>query len=123
MKPSRVSRVHELPFPPSINHYYRNVVVNRRPQTLISAEGRSYHYAVQAAIGRASPMVDHLAVTIWVWMPDARTRDIDNLLKPLLDACTRAGLWRDDSQVKSLAISDRGIARPSGRVVLRVKPR
>ena len=29
--------------------------------------------------------------------------DADNLLKSVLDACTQAGLWRDDSQVREVA--------------------
>ena len=30
--------------------------------------------------------------------------DVDNVVKILLDACTQAGLWRDDGQVQDMRI-------------------
>lgn len=92
-----------LPWPPSVNRYYRNVA----GKTLISAEGRSYRKAVVDLLAEsrtAPPMIGAVGVDIEVFMPDRRRRDLDNLLKSLLDALTHAGLWLDDSQVVDLRI-------------------
>ena len=37
-------------------------------------------------------------------MPDKRKRDLDNLLKPLLDVMTDNGVFLDDRQVADLRI-------------------
>lgn len=91
-----------LPWPPSVNRYYRNVA----GKTLISAEGRAYRTAVVNLLAENSAplMVGDVAVEIEAFMPDRRRRDLDNLLKGLLDALTHAGLWLDDSQVADLRI-------------------
>jgi len=36
--------------------------------------------------------------------PDARRRDLDNLLKATLDALTAARVWQDDNQVKRIEL-------------------
>lgn len=92
-----------LPWPPSVNRYYRNVA----GITKISAEGRAYRAAVVNLLAESlttPPMAGPVVVDIEAFMPDRRRRDLDNLLKGLLDAMTHAGLWLDDSQVVDLRI-------------------
>lgn len=43
-------------------------------------------------------------VRIWVRRPDERRRDIDNLIKPILDACVRNRVIGDDSDVDCVMI-------------------
>jgi crossover junction endodeoxyribonuclease RusA len=62
-----------------------------------------------------------LAVSIDVWFPDRRRRDLDNLLKPILDVCTRGNVWGDDVQVRNLHIALRG-HKPGGRIKLVITP-
>ena len=67
----------ELPFPPSVNHYYRRV----GPRTLISREGRRFREEVcahLAAMG-VGPLTGRLQVEIEVYPPDRRRRDLYNL--------------------------------------------
>lgn len=45
-----------------------------------------------------------LAVHVALFPPDRRKRDVDNILKPLLDACEHAGCFVDDSQIDELHI-------------------
>lgn len=92
-----------LPWPPSTNTYWRSV----KGRVLISAEGRRYRQAIAdlALVERWSTVgTDRVRVVIEAWMPDKRRRDLDNLLKSLLDSLTFAGVWEDDSQVDDLRI-------------------
>jgi crossover junction endodeoxyribonuclease RusA len=92
-----------LPWPPSTNRYWRTF----QGRMIISAEGRSYRKAVadQVLIQRgAKHYAGKMKVEIEAWRPDNRRRDLDNLLKAALDACTHAGVWEDDSNIVDLHI-------------------
>ena len=92
----------ELPYPPSVNHYYRRV----GSRTLISREGRAFREKVCSIVAAAGvrPQTGPLQVEIEVYPPDRRRRDIDNCLKALLDALEHAGAYHDDSQIVRLEI-------------------
>lgn len=92
-----------LPWPPSVNKYWRTF----QGRMIISAEGRSYRKAVadQVLIQRgAKHYTGKLRVNIEAFRPDNRRRDLDNLLKAVLDGCTHAGVWEDDSNIVDLRI-------------------
>ena len=96
-----------LPYPPSVNSYWRHP--SRGPlagRHLISEDGRRYREAVRAYVadGRTNPITGPLAVDIEAFFPDRRKRDLDNILKSLLDSLTHAGVWEDDSQIADLRI-------------------
>lgn len=115
--------IFRLPWPPSVNHYWRHV----GRKTLLSAEGRSYRRTVAAAlldqstelgfiagITRPTIYTAALAVTITAHQADGRRRDLDNLIKATLDALQHAGLYEDDNQVDQLTICRaHGPAKPS----------
>jgi crossover junction endodeoxyribonuclease RusA len=95
-----------LPYPPSLNHYWRNV----RGRTLLSADGRAYRGRVATAVYEQHAG-DHelgkharLAVVIRIYAPDKRRRDLDNIPKGILDSLQRAGVYHDDSQIDDLRI-------------------
>lgn len=92
-----------LPWPPSVNNYWRMW----RNRMVISTDGRKYRKAVweqviQQALGKK--VRNRAVVTIQAFRPDHRRRDLDNLLKAVLDALTAAEVWDDDSQVADLRI-------------------
>ena len=92
----------ELPYPPSVNHYWRRV----GPRTLISREGRRFRervVAILAALG-IRPLAGELAVEVELYPPDGRRRDIDNALKALLDSLAHGGAYIDDSQIVDIRI-------------------
>ena len=105
----------ELPFPPSVNHYYRRV----GPRTLISREGRAYREQVCSVLHRlgVKELPGRLAVVIEAHPPDRRRRDLDNMQKSLLDSLEKAGAYTDDSQIDFLAITRRQPV-PDGAVIV-----
>jgi len=113
-----------LPFPPSVNHYFRSVVIGKAARVLISAEGRLYRKRVEVAanpvLRDGPPLAGRLAVTLTAYPPDLRKRDLDNLAKATLDALTHAGAWGDDSQIDELRIIRGGKAGDGGRMVVEI---
>ena len=87
-----------LGYPPSVNRYYRHV----GPRVLISREGRRYRMMAVSRLGGIRPIEGDIALTIHLYPPDRRRRDIDNILKCLLDSLVNAGVMEDDSLVKRL---------------------
>ena len=95
----------ELPYPPSVNTYWRHPTKGRLAgRHLISEKGRAYRASVIAEIGSVIALDDRLAVLIECFPPDRRKRDLDNVAKGLLDAMTHAGVWVDDEQIDDLRI-------------------
>jgi len=92
----------ELPYPPSINHYWRRV----GHHTLISRTGRAFRAEVVAILAqrRVRALDGPLEIEIDLHPPDRRRRDVDNALKSLLDALQHGGAYADDSQVVRLSI-------------------
>lgn len=108
----------ELPWPPSVNHYYRHV----GPRVLISRDGRRYRenivskFALEKVVKFSCP-VDLL---IELYPPDNRRRDADNSLKCLLDTFTHGGLYDDDSQICKLTVIKREPMPPDGMAYIRI---
>jgi len=109
----------ELPYPPSVNHYWRRVGA----RTLISREGRRFRRNVCARLATrtAQPMSGRVAVHVTAHPPDRRRRDLDNAMKALLDALAHGGVYEDDGQIDRIEI-ERGAIVPGGKVVVRITP-
>jgi crossover junction endodeoxyribonuclease RusA len=74
------------------------------PHIYIGEKGDNYRRQVKAILSGVPKLIGPVQVCIVASPPDKRQRDLDNLLKCLLDSLTKAGLWDDDSQVRSLTI-------------------
>lgn len=111
-----------LPYPPSVNRYWRNV----RGRTLVSSEGRRYRAAVAVACHQAGVdglrLGGSLAVEISAHAPDRRRRDLDNLGKALLDAVVAARVILDDGFIDDLRIV-RGATAEGGAVHVQIRRR
>ena len=109
-----------LPWPPTVNRYYRTHL----GRVLISEEGRRYRRVVKTHLAGARDLpamsdLDRLALTIAAYPPDRRKRDLDNLLKPLIDALMHAGAFPDDSQIDVLMIGRGAVRKGAGCVIVR----
>ncbi|MDE2440728.1 MAG: RusA family crossover junction endodeoxyribonuclease [Betaproteobacteria bacterium] len=93
-----------LPYPPTVNHYWRHAVRKGRVCVYVSDEGKAYRQRVRAILGGAPKLTGRLLMAVRVCPPDRRARDIDNLCKCLLDSLTASGIWDDDSQIDELLI-------------------
>lgn len=93
----------QLPWPPSINHYWRH----SKNGHYISAEGKAYRELVYYSCNPYRNKFQsscRLHVSIEAYPPDRRKRDLDNILKSLLDALQHAKVYEDDSQIDFLSI-------------------
>lgn len=95
-----------LPYPPSVNHYWlQSRTRNRR---FISPKGVAFNEAVRAEAIRANCMnhvTGRLGIVIEFVPCDRRIRDYDNGLKALNDSLMKAGVFKDDSQIKQAQIT------------------
>ena len=90
-------RVLTLPYPPSVNRYWRHV----GPRVLVSREGRSYRERVRSLLAATGmpTLTGRLTMTVTLHPPDRRRRDLDNPQKAVGDSLKHARVIRDDSQV------------------------
>ena len=88
----------KLPYPPSVNTYYR--YTNGR--AVISAKGRAYKNLVANILlaQRVRPKTGDLCMFATFFPPDRHRRDLDNVQKALWDALECGGAYENDSQIK-----------------------
>jgi crossover junction endodeoxyribonuclease RusA len=87
-----------LPWPPSVNHYWRTW----KGRTLLSKEGRAYKTAAALVAKSSGLKPSEKLVAVWLtFYRPRRIGDLDNRLKPVLDSLNGTA-WVDDSQVVEL---------------------
>ena len=110
-----------LPWAPSVNGYWRAF----RGRQILSKKGRVFRDDVLAAQAFFAPdlrdLSGRLEVTLELWAPDNRRRDIDNYIKAPLDALTHADVWGDDSQVDALHVYRRPVQGKPGKVLVTIE--
>lgn len=125
-----------LPYPPSVNNYWISTLIPApkknarspgwRVMVFTSERGKRYRANVVQMIeqlgqhGTTSLFPGaRVGVEVRMCAPDRRDRDLDNILKSLLDALTHAGVYIDDALIDELVVK-RGPVVPDGRVDVRV---
>lgn len=114
-----------LPFPPSVNSYWRAPNKGRsKGRHLVSEKGRQFKAEAVAQVleqlrRRPRPITGIVSVSVVLCPPNKARRDLDNYFKALFDAMTYAGVWLDDSQVKKIA-AEWGPVTKGGKVELRI---
>lgn len=107
-------------YPPSVNNYY----VKTQRGVFISQKGKKFRDQLirdaHEQLGGMLPIPERVRLEVVAWVPDARKRDLDNLLKPIQDAMIHANLLVDDSQIDQTFIY-RGVKiAPAGALYIRV---
>lgn len=108
-----------LPYPPSINNYW----IASGHRRFVSKRGRDFKVAVQEYIAShnlesfGSASVD---INIILRPRNLRLMDIDNCVKPILDALQDAGLFDDDKQAGHVSVR-RGIPITGGKCIVSVE--
>lgn len=93
----------QLPFPPSVNQAYRNVAGRGRVKSrayinwIKDADIALYGQNKNERIG--GPFVCEIIAK----EPDRRRRDVDNIIKVVLDYIVAAGLVDDDSRCRRIS--------------------
>lgn len=111
-----------LPFPPSMNTYWRMVNINGKPRMLLSKGGRDYRSRVAEAwlVAGCPTISGRLKVSIVAYMPDRRERDLDNLNKAILDSLQHCEMYENDGQIDSLSITRGLLDKANPRVEITI---
>jgi len=93
----------KLPYPPSVNHYWGQVGSRK----FLGKKGKEFRESVFLCVlnARKGPLNGRLEVKVYLYPPDKRKRDVDNVLKSLLDALEHARVYENDSQIDKLCIT------------------
>lgn len=84
----------QLPYPPSANH----LRIPARGRLITSPEYRTWQETAEWIIRQAMTPVVRYPAAIWITLQTANTRrDVDNAVKPTLDALVKAGILADDN--------------------------
>jgi len=117
----------ELPFPPSVNHYWGSRVVGSGSKKFVSryinAKGKIYRQAVIdtcLAENLRMNLTGPLACTIDLYPPCNRRRDCDNYPKAIQDSLAHAGVFEDDSQIIDLRVRMHP-KKPPGCVIVTIE--
>ena len=106
----------DLPHPPSVNHYWGR----RGNRVFLSKRGRLFREEVIYRLKGLPSFTKDVRVDIFWHPPDNRRRDIDNIIKPTLDALQHGGVYEDDSQIVSLLVKKLACCS-GGKVVILVE--
>ena len=93
-----------IPFPPTLNHN----IGRRGARYFQSGEYKSFLTQVGwlwlKAVPRDWSKESRYSVVVELIYNTRRRYDVDNRVKPILDALTRAGTWNDDAQVDEILV-------------------
>ena len=105
----------ELPYPPSVNHYWGQSGKRR----FIGKKGQEFRAKVLAVVEREKvrTLFGRLSVHVHLYPPDRRKRDLDNCMKSLLDACEHAGCYENDSQIDELHIIRKEVVKEGACII------
>lgn len=113
-----------LPFPPSINGYWRSINRGKYVSQIISEDGRRFREHVKT-IFQATPVKVRfdgpVEVEIILRRGDRVGYDCDNFAKAILDGLTHANVWNDDRQVDALLIRRGPVVPKDGHALVTIR--
>lgn len=110
-----------IPFPPSVNKYWGTRMNGRK---FLLPRGRKFKDDVSLLL-LSNGFTDirwfvQVKLDLTAYEPDRRRRDIDNLLKAILDSLSKY-IYEDDSQVRELTIRRGGVDKENPRIAVKVE--
>jgi len=109
-----------LPVPPSVNHYY----VRTKYGMAIGKEGKAYREKVYLEVKNKYPRhttFDRKVSVLIDFVPGSkRRRDVDNVLKCLLDSFEKAEIYSNDFQVNVLLIKRLEPQKDNGHLKVKI---
>ena len=113
---TRVELQFDVPWPPSVNRYWRH----GRGRVYLAPAGRHYIELVRQSMPLFHEPweTEDLRLIVMAHPPDRRKRDLDNILKALLDGLEKGSVFRDASQIKHIEARMLEPVRPNGLVHL-----
>ena len=99
-----------------MNHYWFRIKGSHKLR--IGEKGIAFRQAVSAILNHDNknvPTKNRVALYVEAHPPDRRRRDLDNILKALMDSLQYANVYQDDTQVDIIHVT-RGKVVPGGKV-------
>ena len=89
-----------MPYPPTVNTYW----ARSKYGVILTKKGRDYRETAIQVIEaqKVETFIHPVHISINLYPPDNRKRDLDNTLKAMFDAIQHAGVVIDDNQFKQL---------------------
>lgn len=106
--------------PPTCNTMWRKGISGR---IYLTEEAKAWRNIVGLVARSVRTDWKFFEVVIEIWMPNQRLSDVDNRIKPTLDALTASKVWEDDSQVAFVSCEYVGVDKQSPRTVIRLRER
>ena len=106
-------------WPPSVNQMYRA----HAGRVLLSERARKFYRLALAELARQGlykPLQGDISLRVWVYPPDRRKRDIDNIQKSIFDLLTKAAVIVDDSQICRFHVENTKIVEPGGKILIEI---
>ena len=121
----------ELPYPPSVNHYYRYVRSKFGVTCFIDARGQSYRDQVawiviehkrarNKSIDEFYFLSERLSVEMYVYPPDHRVRDLDNIFKGFFDSLQCGVVFKNDNQIDKIYAERKEVVK-NGKILVHIK--
>ena len=101
----------KLLYPPSINKYYLNRTIRSRTGKIVKPRLPAVQkYVTDCLLLLKMQKInsidaEKLQVELFIYPPDKKRRDLDNVCKVILDTLQRAGVYTDDYKIWKLTIS------------------
>lgn len=112
-----------IPFPPTLNHN----IGRRGGRYYQSGEYKSFLTQVGwlwlKAVPRDWSKESRYSVVVELIYNTRRRYDVDNRVKPILDALTRAGTWNDDAQVDEILVVRGEVDKERPRAIVWIEAR
>jgi len=106
----------ELPLAPTANHSYTTIGRKR----IVSKDTETFRQEVWFIVKqqKIKPLTGRLSIAIGVFPKTQARNDIDNRIKPVLDALTLAGAWQDDSQIDYISVERCAVVKGGKMIVV-----